>query len=117
MSSVKKLAEKVSVGMQEALPPLRETVLKKLSLAVAAMLEVRTPNTIKLAGRVPLETDRSDRREQGLRRLLKNPLVEGGQMMEPFARTVLAEAATGGQTLLLSMDQTELKYSQTRDPQ
>lgn len=108
MSSVKRLAEKVSVGMQEALPQVRKTVLKKLSLAVAAMLEARTPNTIELAGRLPLETERSDMREQWLRRLLKNPLVEGSQIMEPFARTVLAEAATGGQTLLLSMDQTDL---------
>jgi hypothetical protein len=93
MSSVKKLAEEVSVGMQEALPPLRETVLKKLSLAVAAMLEARTPHTLELAGRLPLETERSDMREQWLRRLLKNPLVEESQIMEPFARMVLAEAA------------------------
>jgi hypothetical protein len=108
MGSVKKLAEEVRLGMHQALPYLRKTVLKKLSLAVAAMIEAQTPNTIELAGLLPLDTDRSDMREQWLRRLLKNPLVECAKIMEPFARAVLADAATGGQTILLSMDQTDL---------
>ncbi len=47
-------------------------------------------------------------REQWLRRLLKNPLLQGEAVMEPLARQALEEAARNGQTLLLSMDQTDL---------
>jgi hypothetical protein len=37
-----------------------KTVVKKLSLAVGAMLEVRTPNTAELANVLPLETEHQD---------------------------------------------------------
>lgn len=47
-------------------------------------------------------------REQWLRRLLKNPLLDSAVVMEPFARRELIEAAKHGQTLLLSLDQTDL---------
>jgi hypothetical protein len=80
----------------------------KLSLAVGAMIEGQTPNTVGLADLLPLETGRQDMREQWLRRLLKNPLLLAAAVMEPFAREALARAARNGQTLLLSMDQTGL---------
>ena len=38
MGSVKKLAEEVRRGLQEALPGLRKTILRKLPLAIAAWL-------------------------------------------------------------------------------
>jgi hypothetical protein len=103
MGSVKRLAEEVERGLKEVLPTLRKTVVKKLSLAVGAMLEVRTPNTAELANVLPLETERQDMREQWLRRLLKNPRLESAAILEPVARAVLAEAAAHGQTVLLSM--------------
>jgi hypothetical protein len=55
-----------------------------------------------------LDTDRQDMREQWLRRLLKNPLLDCPKVMAPFAREALAKAARNGQTVLLSMDQTDL---------
>ncbi len=55
-----------------------------------------------------METERQNMREQWLRRLLKNALLDRAMIMEPFARQKLAEAGKRGQTILLSMDQTEL---------
>jgi len=108
MGTVKELAEEVERGLREAHPGLRKTVVKKLALAVGAMIEGQTPNTVELANLLPLETERQDMREQWLRRLLKNPLLAATAVMEPFARAELARAARNRQTVLLSMDQTEL---------
>ncbi len=95
-------------GLAEVLPGLRKTVAGKLALAVGAMIEGQTPNTVELANLLPLPTERQDMREQWLRRLLKNPLLSATAVMEPFAREALAKAARNGQTVLLAMDQTDL---------
>jgi hypothetical protein len=108
MGSVKRLAEEVERGLGAALPKLRKTVVRKLALAVGAMLEGQTPNTVELANLLPLETERQDMREQWLRRLLKNPLLNWAVIMAPFAREALTEAGKHGQILLLSLDQTDL---------
>src|SRR3990172_7968356 len=108
MGSVEKLAEEVRRGLQEVLPGLRKTILRKLPLAVAAMLEARTANTAWLSNLLPLEVERQDMREQWLRRLLANRLIVSHEVMAPFARKALEEAAAHGQTILLSMDQTDL---------
>ena len=108
MGTVQKLAEKVKEGLQAAHPKLRQTVINKLALTVGAMREAQTPNTSELANVLPVPTERQDIREQWLRRLLTNPLLESAAMLEPFARTVLEEAARNGQTVLLSLDQTDL---------
>ena len=50
-----------------------------------------------------LETERQDMREQWPRRLLKNPLPRAMSMMKWWA-----QAARHGQTVPLSMDQTDL---------
>ncbi len=86
MGTVKRLAEEVARGLDEIHPELRRTVVSKLSLAVGAMIEGQTPNTVELANLLPLETERQDMREQGLRRLLKNPLLQSEVVMEPLAR-------------------------------
>ena len=108
MGTVQKLAEKVKAGLQTALPKLRKTVINKLALAVGAMIEAQTPNTIELANVLPLPTEQQEIREPWLRRLLKNPLLDSPAVLEPFARTALEEAARNGQTVILSMDQTDL---------
>lgn len=108
MGTVKKLAEEVHRGLEQAVPKLPKTVVRKLALAVGAMIEGQTPNTVELANLLPLETERQDMREQWLRRLLKNPRLRVTAVMEPFARDQLAKAARNGQTVLLSMDQTDL---------
>jgi hypothetical protein len=108
MGTVKRLAEEVERGLREMHPELRKMVVSKLSLAVGAMIEGQTPNTVELANLLPLETERQDMREQWLRRFLKNPLVQGEVVMEPLARQELEEAARHGQVVQLSLDQTDL---------
>ena len=108
MGTVQKLAEKVKEGLQVAHPKLRKTVINKLALAVGAMLEAQTPNTSELANVLPVPTEQQAVRKQWLRRLLKHPLLQSPVILEPFARTVLREAARNGQTILLSLDQTDL---------
>jgi hypothetical protein len=108
MGSTAMLAQEVRRGMETALPGLRKTILRKLPLAVAAMIEARTPNTSELAAVLPIAAERADMREQWLRRLLKNRLIDPVTLMAPFARQALAQAAQGGQTILLAMDQTDL---------
>lgn len=108
MGSIRKLARQVEAGLKQALPKLRKTISRKLSLAVAAMIEVRTANTAMIANAVPLETELADSRQQWLRRLLKNELLDCAALMKPFAMALLKEAAARGKVVLLSMDQTDI---------
>jgi len=108
MGTVRQLAAEVERGLREAHPTLRKTVITKVALVVGAMLEARTPNTVELANLLPLDTERQDMREQWLRRLLKNPLLSGAALLEPWVRHALAAAGRNGQTVVLSLDQTDL---------
>lgn len=108
MGTVRQLAIEVEAGLRAAHPTLRKTVITKLALAVAAVLHAQTPNTVELANLLPLETERQDMREQWLRRLLKNPLVSSAEVLEPWARQSLVAASQHGETIILSMDQTDL---------
>jgi len=108
MGTVKKLSEEIARGLSELLPGLNKPVTRKLSLAVAAMLEAQTPNTVDLSNVLPLETERQDMREQWLRRLLTSPALRCEEAMSPFAIDALRQASGHGQTILLSLDQTDL---------
>jgi hypothetical protein len=55
----------VGEGLRAMLPNLGAVLLKKLPLAVAAMLEVRTANTMMLATVLPLPSERLDMRAHG----------------------------------------------------
>lgn len=108
METVRRLAEEVGRGLNTALPKLRKTVVNKVTLAVGAMIDVRTPNTAELTNVLPLETERQEMRELWLRRLLKNPLLVSPVLLEPWECQALAEASRHGQTVVLSLDQTGL---------
>lgn len=108
MGSVRKLARKVEEGLNEALPKLRKTISRKLALAVAAMIEARTAHTAVISNILPLGTEEPDNRQQWMRRLLKNELLDGALILEPFARALLRDVCAQGETALLSMDQTEI---------
>jgi hypothetical protein len=45
MGTVKRLGEEVQRGLGEHHPKLRKTAVRKLSLAVGAMIEGQTPNS------------------------------------------------------------------------
>lgn len=108
MGNTERLAAEVRRGLEQALPGLRKPLLKKLPLAVAAMIEAQSPNTMELAACLPITTARADMREQWLRRLLTTRHLEPARMLEPMARQELRQAGEKRRTILLSMDQTDL---------
>ncbi len=108
MSTVRRLAEEVAQGLNELVPELNKPVVRKLSLAVGAMIEGQTPNTVELSNLLPLDIERQDMREQWLRRLLTSPALRCETVMARFAQAALKRAGKNGQVILLSMDQTDL---------
>ena len=108
MGTVGHLAEEIERGLRRAHPKLRKTVIGKLAATVAAALQAQTANTAAWAAVLPMDTERADMRLQWIARLLGNDLVECAPIMEPFARERLRRAAANGQTVVLSMDQTDL---------
>jgi hypothetical protein len=108
MGTVAHLAQTIREGLKEAHPGLGKTLLRKLPLAVAAMREAQTANTRAVANLLPLESERLDRREQWLRRLLTNERLKSETVLAPWARQVLREAGVNGQVIVLSLDQTDL---------
>ena len=108
MGTIAHLAETIRAGIREALPGLGKGLLKKLPLAVAAMMEARTANTRMVANLLPLESERLDMREQWLRRLLSHERLESGRILAAWARQALLEAGAKGQVVVLSLDQTDL---------
>jgi len=64
MSTVKRRAEAVTQGLHQVLPVLSKPVARKLSLAIGAMIEGQTPNTVELSNLLPLDTERHNMREQ-----------------------------------------------------
>lgn len=108
MGLVRALADEIRNGMEEVMPWLRKTVLKKLPLVIAALIEARTPNTAVLAAKLPLDLARDDMRQQWLRRLLSTGEMRSDHELDPFARESLEMASCGGQTVRLSRDQTDL---------
>jgi hypothetical protein len=86
--------EGIERGLRQVHPKLRETVTRRLAATVAAVL--------------PRDTERADMRLQWTARLLANELAQCAQIVEPFARECLRIAAASRQTVVLSMDQTDL---------
>jgi hypothetical protein len=108
MGTVAYLAQAIREGLKEAHPDLGKTLLRKLPLAVAAMLEAQTANTRAVANLLPLESERLDMREQWLRRLLSHERLKSETVLAPWARQALKEAGVNGQVIVLSLDQTDL---------
>lgn len=102
------MADEIEQGLRRVHPRLRKTIVTKLARAVAAVIQTQTANTAAWAAVLPIETERADMRMQWLARLLGNPRLESRGVMEPFARHRLDEAGANGQTIVLSMDQTDL---------
>ena len=109
MNGITAIAESISSELKRRLPKQRKTQRTKLALLVSTMLEVRSANLMDLAAGLPREeVDRTDMRYQWIARLLGNPLVISDEIMEPFAREVLEQAAAGGEPLSLILDQSQM---------
>jgi hypothetical protein len=75
-------------------------------LLTATMLEVRSANLMALSAALPRAAERADMRYQWIARLLANDLIVCDEVMEPFAREVLAKTSAAGRVVLI-MDQTK----------
>ena len=71
-SGIAKLSEQIAEDMYVRLPYQRKTQRHNLSLLIATMLDVRSPNTSDLAAKLPRTADRSDMRVQWISRVLHN---------------------------------------------
>lgn len=108
MDSIERIADSIRSELEQRLPGQRKTQRGKLSLLVATMLDVRSANLMDLAAGLPIEADRTDMRYQWITRFLGNPLVISDQVMEPFAREVLAQVAGDGKPVVLILDQSKV---------
>jgi DDE family transposase len=108
VDAIKQIAASISSDLKQRLPDQRKTQREKLALLVATMLDVRSANLMDLAAGLPLEADRTDMRYQWITRLLGNPLVMSDEIMEPFAREVLEQAAAEAKPVVLILDQSKV---------
>lgn len=86
MSAVKKLTEEVAQGLNQLLPDLNKLIVRKLFLAVGAMIERQTPSTMELSNLLSLDTERQNMREQWLRHLLKSSAPGCEKVIAAFAQ-------------------------------
>ena len=105
MGSIQYLSKEIERSFLERLPNQRKTQREALSLLIATMLEVRSPNTNDLAAAFPVDTDRLDMRQQRISRILQNDLIVYLDVMEPFAREILGLCKG---TIVLCIDQSHI---------
>ena len=114
MNGITEIADSINSELKRRLPNQRKRT--KLALLVATMLDVRSANLMDLAAGLPREADRTGplgnaqryMRYQWITRLLGNPLVISDEIMEPFSREVLEQAAGNGAPLTLILDQSKI---------
>ncbi len=106
MSTIKHLSTEVERSLAEGCPWLYKNPRAKLSLCVAAVLEVRSCNTMEIAAALPLSPERIDMRYQWLSRFLLTETVDNDKVMQPFAKQAIALSCKEGETIVLCMDQT-----------
>ena len=99
--------EGIKAELAKRLPKQRKTQRDKLAILVATMLHVRSANLVELAAGLPRESDRWDMGYQWISRFLANDLVCCDEVMEPFAREILARLAETGKPIPLILDQTK----------
>ncbi len=100
-------ADGIREELAKRLPRQRKTQRDKLAVLVATMLHVRSANLVELAAGLPRESDRWDMGYQWISRFLANELVCCDEVMEPFAREVLARLGESGEPIPPILDQTK----------
>lgn len=106
IGGIARQAEGIAEELRQRFPGQRKTQRGKLALLVATMLHARSANLMALAASLPRAAERADMRYQWISRFIDNERVVCDEVMEPFAREVLAKAAQAGRVTLI-MDQTK----------
>lgn len=108
MPDVQRLAAAIEENIRAHVPGYPVARGRGLATLVAVLLQVRSPNLNELAAGLPRAIGSAHDRYQYVERGLKNARIDVDGVMAPYAREVLAQAATGGRTLVLLMDQSPL---------
>jgi Transposase DDE domain len=108
MGTVEHLAGCVEKDLLEMFPALHKSPREKLAVMVAAVVETRSCNTMELAARLPLGTERTESRYAWIERFLSADTLDDMAMMEVMTRRLLATLSVHNQTLVISLDQTSL---------
>lgn len=116
MSSVVYLARRREEDWREFLPHLSKSPLEKLAIMIASVVEARSCNLMELAARLPLGTQRIESRYAWIERFLSTETIDDREVMEVFADAAVASAAQGGQTVVVSLDQTCVNAPRTGLP-
>lgn len=107
MQGIEKLAKEIRGELLKRLPKQRKTQRDKLSTLVATMLLGRSGEAMTLGQYLPHSSDNRLSRFQWIKRFLANHLVCPAEVMEPFAREVLAQLAAKGRQVVLIIDQSQ----------
>ena len=108
MGSVEHLARCIEQDLTAMFPAMFKSPREKLAIMVAALIEARSCNTMELAARLPIETERAASRYAWIERFLSTETIEDMDVMETMTRGLLPTLSAQGQTLVISMDQTAL---------
>ena len=107
-SGIAKLSEQIAEDMHVRLPHQRKTQRHNLSLLIATMLDVRSPNTSDLAAKLPRTADRSDMRVQWISRVLHNKYIDAPSIMLPYVEEIMSILNAQKKPIILSMDQSKI---------
>lgn len=107
-SGIAKLSEQIAEDMRARLPYQRKTQRQNLSLLIATMLDVRSPNTSDLAAKLPRTAERSDMRVQWISRVLHNKYIDAPSIMLPYVEEIIGILNAQKKPIILSMDQSKI---------
>ena len=108
MGTVEHLARCLKQDVTEMFPAMFKNPREKLAIMIAALIEARSCNTMELAARLPIETERAASRYAWIERFLSTETIDDMDVMETLTRGLLPTLSAQGQTLIISMDQTSL---------
>jgi hypothetical protein len=108
MGTIEHLSAAIASDLAELLPNMYKNPRQKLAVMVSCLIEARSCNTMELAARLPIETERGESRYMWIERFLSAETIDDMAVMELLARRLLADLSSQGQTIIVSVDQTAL---------
>jgi hypothetical protein len=112
MGTIEHLATCIEQDLCALFPAMHKNPRKKLATMIATLIatliETRSCNTMELAARLPIETERAESRYAWIERFLSTDTIDDMDVMEAMTRRLLPTLSARGQTLIISVDQTSL---------
>jgi hypothetical protein len=108
MGTVQHLAKCIEQDLAVMFSTMFKSPREKLAIMIAALIEARSCNTMEIAARLPIETERAASRYAWVERFLSTETINDMDVMEVLTRDLLPTLSAQGQTLIISMDQTSL---------